>query len=451
MKNIFCVFIATLLSICACGATGIVQPNVESLYQPNDKIALLEKDVAFWSKKIIASPNQSSYLIKLATTYAQSFSLTGVIGDLKKAEQLLQDALAMPLINRSSVLRGLAHNYITQHRFCEALEILQEAVAIGENNFANDKMLFDIYMELGDEEQARIQLTKITNESSFDYLIRKSKWEDSKGNLSKAISYLEQAKKKAIASNNKSLIAWSFSNLGDYYGHNGEIEKSYTHFMKTLELDPANWYALKGIAWIAYSHDRNIDLSKEILQTIIEKNNSPDLYLELAEVEAYKGKKLAEENAIEAFQKAITNKDYGNMYNKYECLIAAEDQGQFERAYNLALQEVENRPTVASYDLLAWTLYLEGKKETAQIIAKKYVLGKTSEPDILLHLAYIFYSDSVISNSLLREIATASFELGPLKAREIDNLIVYNINVEGSRDWKQQFLLTLINPFWFLG
>ena len=48
----------------------------------------------------------------------------------------------------------------------------------------------------------------------------------------------------------------------------GEIEKSYQHFKKTLELAPANWYALKGIAWIAYANDKNITLSERLIQTI---------------------------------------------------------------------------------------------------------------------------------------------------------------------------------------
>ncbi len=451
MKNLIFLFLLLIVSNVGYSKNQIAATNINELYSPDKKINLVQKDLDFWTQKLKASPNQTSYLIKLAGAHSQLFSLTSHIEDLKKSENLLQQALATPLLNRSAALRALAHNYISQHRFCAALDLVLEAVEIGENKFANDKMLFDIYMELGNDEQARIQLTKITNNNNFDYLIRKSKWEDSKGNLAGAITHLERAKKKAIASNNKGLMAWIYSNLGDYYGHNGEIEKSYDHFKKTLELDPANWYALKGIAWIAYSNDQNIALSTSLLETIISKNNSPDLHLRLAELAEYKANKTAKLAAIENFQTAIQKVGYGDMYNKYACFIAAENTGDFKTAYGLANKEIINRPTTESYDLLAWTLFLDGKIEAAQKLAKTHILGKTSEPAILLHLAHIFQRDPVISTPILREIEGARFELGPLKTIEIKAL---NTAVSMTIETKEKpfsILPNLQNPFWFLG
>lgn len=451
MKNLICFFLILIFTISGHSKNHIVTSDVQKLYSPDQKINLVQNDIEFWTNKIITSPNQTSYFIKLAGAYSQLFSLTAHIEDLKTSEGLLQQALEMPLINKSSVLRALAHNYISQHRFCDALDLILAASEIGENKFANDKMLFDVYMELGNEEQARIQLTKITNDNNFDYLIRKSKWEDSKGNLAGAITHLERAKRKAIASNNKDLMAWIYSNLGDYYGHNGEIKQSYYHFKKTLELDPANWYALKGIAWIAYSNDKNIDLSASLITRIMEKNNSPNLHLKLAELAEYKASKKAKLAAIENFQKEIQNQGYGDMYNKYACLIAVENTGDFALAYNLVNKEITNRPTTASYDLLAWTLYLDGKLESAQKIANEYILGKTSEPEILLHLAYIFQNQPLISNPILREIEGACFELGPLKAKKI-NAIITTISLKDNAKTPQFKLFPqLANPFWFMG
>ena len=105
---------------------------------------------------------------------------------------------------------------------------------------------------------------------------------------------------------------------------------------------------------------------------------------------AYQKEDVTEDKAIEAFQNSLTDKAYGDMYNKYECLIAAEYNGQFHLANELALQEIKNRPTTTSYDLLAWSLFLEGKTEIARNIAINHILNKTSEPDILLHLTCIF-------------------------------------------------------------
>ena len=451
MKNLICFFLLLFFTTSGYSKNQIIAANINELYNPDKKINIIQKDIDFWTKKINTSPNQTSYLIKLAGAHSQLFSLTSHIEDLKKSETLLQQALATPLLNRSAALRALAHNYISQHRFCAALDLVLEATEIGENKFANDKMLFDVYMELGNEEQARIQLTKITNDNNFDYLIRKSKWEDGKGNLAGAITHLERAKKKAIASNNKGLMAWIYSNLGDYYGHNGEIEKSYDHFKKTLELDPANWYALKGIAWIAYSNDKQIGLSQSLIKVIMEKNDSPDLHLKLAELAEYKANKKEEWVAVENFKMAIQKEGYGDMYNKYACFIAAEHAGDFKTAYNLAKKEIANRPTTESYDLLAWALFLDGKLEAAQKVVKTHILGKTSEPAILLHLAYIFQQEPMISNPILREIEGANFELGPLKTKKINALNTTISLRENRATRKFKLILELPNPFWFMG
>jgi len=451
MKNLICLLILVLAAFTGYSKNQIATKEIYKLYSPEQKISLVEQDIQFWAKKIKVSPNQTSYLLKLAGAHSQLFSLTSNIEDLKKAESLLQTALAIPLLNRSAALRALAHNYISQHRFCEALDLVLAASEIGENKFANDKMLFDIYMELGDDKQAQIQLTKITNDNNFDYLIRKSKWEDGKGNLANAITHLERAKEKAEASNNKTLMAWIYSNLGDYYGHNGEIKKSYNHFKKTLELDPANWYALKGIACIAYSNDKNIQLSEDLLTTIIQKNNSPDLQLKLAELAEYKEDRVAKNKAIAAFSRAIEKEGYGDMYNPYACEIAAEHNGDFKTAYFLANKEIINRPTTASYDLLAWTYFLDGKIESAQRVAKEHILNKTSEPAILLHLAYIFRYEPTISTPILKEIESAGFELGPMKTKEIKDLNTVISLKEDLKEWKVKLIPDLSSPFWFLG
>lgn len=451
MKNIIVLIICICVSITSFAKKSIVPTTILELYQPDKRINSIQKDINFWGSKMTESPDQNSYAIKLAGTYSQLFRLTSQIEDLKEAEALLQLTLEKPIINRGNVLRALAHNYIAQHRFCEALDLVLEAAEIGENKFANDKMLFDIYMELGDEEQAGIQLTKITNFNNFDYLIRRSKWEDAKGNLTEAIAYLEIAKRKAIASNNSTLIAWIYSNLGDYYGHNGEIEKSYNHFKETLKIDPANWYALKGIAWIAYANDKNIPLAERLIQMIQTKNSSPDLHLRLAQLAEYTSDRVAKDAAITAFQKSITEEAYGDMYNKHECLIAAEYTGKFKEAYTLANKEIMNRPTVESYDLLAWSLFLDGKIEASQRIAKTYILGQTSEPLILLHLAHIFYQEPAISSPILEELEGAYFELGPLKTQEIKNLNTKITMYKEKKDWNYQLIFRIPNPFWFLG
>jgi tetratricopeptide (TPR) repeat protein len=245
----------------------------------NKKLQDINKEIEFWQTKYNAAPNQSSYLITLASQYSQLFEITGKIDDLYKAEKLLLEANEKFVEQNSGIHRAIARNYISQHRFKEALSYLEKAQILGENKMGNNKMLFDVYMELGSYDLAKEKLTAIQMTDDFDYLIRLAKWNDHKGDLDTAISCMEKALKIAEVENNKGLKLWVYSNIGDFYGHAGRIEDSYKYYLKTLEVDNHNTYALKGIAWISFSHERNPEQALEIINTIESKHLVPDLYL----------------------------------------------------------------------------------------------------------------------------------------------------------------------------
>ena len=91
--------------------------------------------------------------------------------------------------------------------------------------------------------------------NDYNYLIRAAKWNDYKGDLADTIRLMEEAKILADESGGNLIQLWTNSNIADYYGHDGQIKKSYNHYLKTLEQDPNDSYALKGIAWIVYSNE----------------------------------------------------------------------------------------------------------------------------------------------------------------------------------------------------
>jgi tetratricopeptide (TPR) repeat protein len=137
---------------------------------------------------------------------------------------------------------------------------------------------FDTKMELGDITMASEKIESIKDKSSFDYLIRKAKLEDHKGNLDGAITLMEQAFEK-VKNKTSGLYCWALSNLGDMYGHAGRVEDSYHAYLNVLQKDSGYIYALKGIAWIA----RMIVMrrSKRIYQFMLSQTDMPDLYLTL--------------------------------------------------------------------------------------------------------------------------------------------------------------------------
>ena len=396
-------------------------------YLQVDKNTLLKKvnsELDFWEDKLKKTPNQYPYYSKLATANSQVFELTGNIHQLKQAEKNLLVANKSTNFNNACYLRSLAKNYISQHRFKEALRILTKAESNAEKLQQTHLMLVDVHLELGNLSKVKKYLSKVKNFKNFDYLIRVSKYNDHLGNLDNAVKYLEDALVIAKSSKNQNLIQWNYTNLADYYGHAGRIKDSYYAYLKALAINPNNSYAKKGIAWIVYSYERNPKEALRILETVTKENTSPDYFLLKSEIADFMGNIDEKERQTKNYFNSVSNKNYGAMYAKYNVILFADNVDKKNEAIEIAQQEVMERPTTQSYDLLAWAHYKNGNIEKALKISQKHVIGKTFEPEALLHTAHILKANGKQKEAqeIKTELLGAIYELGPTSEQEIKNI-----------------------------
>ena len=392
--------------------------------EDNTSLNIAKEDLEFWTEKVHITPNQYPYYSKMAAANSTIFKLTGDIEQLKKAEENLTLANTKTNFENSGYLRALAKNYISQHRFKQALGLLLKAEENGEHLNRTQFMLVDVYLELGELDKVEKYLSKLKNFKDFDYLIRLSKYNDHLGNLDKAILYLENALTIAESSNNQNLIQWNYTNLADYYGHAGRIKDSYNAYLKALAINPNNTYAKKGIAWIVYSYERNPKEALRILDAIAKENTSPDYFLLKSEIAGFMGNIVEKEKLEQKYLSSVSNENYGAMYAKYNVLLFADNADKKQQAIEVAKQEVMERPTAQSYDLLAWSYYKNGELQKALEITKEFVINKTFEPEALLHTAYILKANGEKSEAkkIKEELLGAIYELGPASENEIRNI-----------------------------
>jgi tetratricopeptide (TPR) repeat protein len=427
MKTIYSLL--TLLVLVSCNTTTTKTITNTSDYTAflsaeNNSYTTAKEEHQFWANKLEQTPGQYPYLAKLASAESQLFDATGTIEHLIKAEAHLVALNKKTNYKKSSYLRSLARNYISQHRFKEVLTLLEQAEILAEDLKSTQKMLFDVHLELGNDTKAKQYLEQIVDYNNFDFLIRTAKWNDHNGNLTAAIKYMEKALAKAEASKNKAVMQWSYTNIADFYGHDGQIGKSYKYYLKSLTLNPNDAYAKKGIAWIVYSYERNPKEALRILNTITEAYNAPDYYLLKAELSEYLNDNSAKNNYLKQYITAVQNKAYGVMYNAYNAKLFAEINAGKTKAIAIAEQEIENRPTAQSYDLLAWAHYNNGDSKIALNIVEQHVKGKTFEPEVLYHIAEIYKANNKTDevNNLKAELVEATYELGPVMAMKISKL-----------------------------
>ena len=390
----------------------------------NKSLTFANNEIDFWQKKFDAAPNQISYLSMIASNYATLFEYTGDIKNLYKTEELLTKSNEAYNYSRVSTIRSLARNYIAQHRFKEALALANKAFSIGEGLKETQKLLFDVQMELGNFPEAVRNLNAMRDMKDYDYLIRLAKWNDHKGDLKTAITFMEKARDIAEKEDNKVLKIWSYSNLGDFYGHAGRIQESYDSYLKTLAIDPNYSYALKGIAWIVFSHERNTVEAKRIVEAIEVTHNTPDFYLLKSQIAQFEGNKKEEINNRNAYFSMLQKNNYGAMYNKYNVLIYADDKQTASEALEIAKIEIDHRPTPDSYDLLAWSYLNLGENKKALEIAQKHVVGQSFEPKVQYHLAMIYKSNKQVEKvqPIKEELLSSVYELGPNLEKKVNQL-----------------------------
>lgn len=423
LRNIF-PFILLVIAF-SCNSNTVTNSDDYKAYLTTtmDKDKLMS-EAQFLTDKIEATPNQFAHLAKRASAYTKMFNTTGDISYLIKAEDDLIEVIDITGRKFPSYLKSLASNYISQHRFKEALVLLKEAEENGEKLNGTKKMLFDVHLELGNYLYAETYLKDIKNNSDFDYLIRLSKWKDHGGDLEGAIIEMEKATAIAESSNISETKQWAYTNLADFYGHAGRVEESYNLYLKALQLDPNDAYAKKGIAWIAYSYENNPKEALKILNHISSYYDAPDYYLLKAEIAEFLNDKNLKANSMKNYQTSVANAQYGDMYNKYNIMIFTEELLLPERAIEIAKIEVNNRPTPQSYDLLAWSYFKNGNVEKANSIIEKYVDGQTSEPEVLYHIAEIYKAVGKTGKikALKDELIASIYELGPTMKQKINQL-----------------------------
>lgn len=394
-------------------------------YFQNEKTEIdpLEKKVDLWKNKIREQPRGFTFYEKLGESYNELFETTGNVYYLnladscyKNSNNLTQGRWKVPsLLSLSSLA-------IKKHDFESAAQFAVQARELSSEKYGSLLMQFDAEMELGNYKMAKTILEKNTKVNSFDYLVRLSKYKDYEGDLDSAIFFMERAA-DMVKSYQKERILWVTANLGDMYGHAGRIRDSYRKYLEVLALDPTYDYALKGIAWIAYSNDKNTQAASEILTYLSKRTAMPDMHLSLAEIYEFESKTDLMNYHTDLFLEEAVKPKYFGMYNKYLIDIYLK-RGENEMALELAKEEVSKRPTPETYDWLAWAMFNQGMVEEAIVIYEDNIRGKTFEPDVFYHMGVVYHaSNRIEGKEFLNESLDSYYELGPLVTQEIKELL----------------------------
>ncbi len=383
-----------------------------------------DTEMTFWENRLLENINDEASVIKLAALYAERFKASGLVKDIVTSDSLYTRILKNYPDGSVDIYHALAANAITQHKFRTAYRYAESALALKDKKATSLLILTDAALELGNYARAVETLREFRNKHSFAYLIRQAKLQDHAGNLDTAIVMMEKAHSRVKG--NKSLAQWTLTNLADMYGHAGRVHDAYRTYLKVLEQNPSNDYALKGIAWIALSHDHNTVESKTIVKTLAARKKMPEAYLMLAEIAEMNGDEKEKKNCLKVFKSMVEQPGYKTMYHKYLAVIEADEFHNADACINIAREEIRNRPVPQSYDLLAWGYYHQKDYAKALDLIRNNVENRTFEPDAYYHMGMIYAAsgDPRQAKKYLRDALESGFELGPSVCKKIKETLL---------------------------
>lgn len=383
-------------------------------------VALAKEEITFWEQRLQSDTGSYVAMLELGAARQQLFKLNGDPQQLVIADSFFSRSSARLNDTDPAILYSRAQTAITRHQFAKASLLNEAASQAAGDRFIHQLIGFDASMELGEYNDARIRLAAVQDPASFDYLIRKAKSEDQQGRLDKAIEYMETAL-DLVKNKKKSLYCWTLSCLADMYGHDGRPEAAYNAYLAVLEKDPAYLYALRGIAWIAFSHDRDSRAALKIIHYLQRQTSMPDLWLLKAEILEWEDDLAGRSDCVQQFLAATAHPANGDMYNKYRILLYVDEMADQDKALALAEREVDSRPTPETFDWLAWVFYKKGEIRKALQISQEKVYRHTGSPEAMYHTAIIFAAADLKQEALalFQECTAAYFELGPLKEKMI--------------------------------
>ncbi len=406
-KILFLIFILSYLE----------QPAVLRAQQDstNDRIKTLQSRVRRY-------PEDYAGYAGLGAAYLQKGRETGDAADFELAKGALEKSLDLLSNDPAAAfaMTQMAVVCMAEHRFDDALAWAQKALALGSGDPSPWAIAGDALADMGDYAGAAEAYSKLDalygsedEKLAFSYQrdTRTSFLRFIAGDTPGAIDLMRSAVQKAIemrmpAEN----IAWSEYQLGEDLFQAGEMAPAEKAYLAAVQEYPGYYRGLAGLAKVRAAQGRYaeaVDLFKKAIAAVPYPEYAAalgDVYQKLGNTQEAKTQYELVEfiGYLSQINQQIHNRDLALFY--------ADHNLKLNESLELARKELEVRHDIYSWDVLAWSLYKNGKfQEAADAISRALSQG-TRDAQLFFHAGMIYETvgDSAKARSYLQEALAAN-------------------------------------------
>lgn len=360
------------------GASRLPRPAAPSA-PPAFDYAETERRVSFLEAKETADPGAFG-LSLLASAYLSRFSETGDETDLSRAENAAR--LSLNLRPNDSAKLSLAHSLIGQHQFAEA-EKTVAGISGGEATLAECQLETGRY----DAATHTLSLAQAARPTDPNLKALRARLFEIDGDVEHTLVTYKDALAGAqkIHSLPAPTCAWFHAQLGAALARARKPEEADAEFHQALEHFPGDWRTLTAQAKLRFSQQDWVG-AQESAQASLKIVSTP----EAAMIAADSAEKLGDSKETVRLRNLILESTTGaHQHGRSLALYLADHDLKPSEAVALAEAEAKTRPSIESYDALAWCLFKAGRKPEAEAAMRKALARGTRDPQLRHHAEQI--------------------------------------------------------------
>jgi tetratricopeptide (TPR) repeat protein len=351
--------------------------------------AIREADIAFYTTRAERDPTGAADLARLASLYLQRSRETGDPRDAERAELAARRSLHNRRPRNDQAAQVLASSLLAQHRFDEALVVAKQVRDRNPDAAPLRAEVGEIEMELGQYDSARVSFESVRSETrDLSIAPRLARWAEIEGRTEEARWLLHQS--LVAAQREPSLpheqLAWFWLRSGDLELRSGKPALADSAYHAGLTVHPGDYRLLAALAHSA-SLQQHWKQAISYGEEAVASNLDPATLGMLSDAYAAIGDTVHQSEYAHVLDVAVSKQP--GAYHRAWSLFLLDHDRHLALVSRKIREELRTRRDIYGYDLLAWSLYKQGKPAEARIAMTKALGENTRDAQLFYHAGVI--------------------------------------------------------------
>jgi tetratricopeptide (TPR) repeat protein len=330
---------------------------------PYDETNVRDRDIEFYSKRILEDPASATDRFTLAGMLFTRARNSGSTADLDSAEGLVRESIAKRTQRNYQAFELLASLLMARHEFRSAHNVALRADSLDPGTPSHLALLGEIELELGDYDAAAGHFEAAHYDGrNFTAGARFARWYEVTGHIDVARQYLKRAIVNVDRRDDlpREQVAWFHYRLGDLELRAGNVAAADSAFLVGLARHPDDVRALGGLARAALIRGewrKAVEFGERATALQLDPATLGTVSRAYAELgDTAQAASYARAMSVSALkQPGVIHRgwglfllDYGTTQDRADVLVRAR-------------RELRDRQDVYGHDLMAWALYRNGQ------------------------------------------------------------------------------------------